>query len=202
MTRALAPHRIRLLAAASLFVALALALFTQPALAGPFNTSSEGGDGKLMLRGHDPVAYFTQGRHVPGKPELRSQHDGVTYRFASAEHKAMFDREPAKYAPQFGGFCSNGIVYGIPWGGDPDTWKIVDGKLYIFGGEGSKRYFLMDEAKNLELAHRYWKDEVDGSIGIIQRFWRLIWRVPHYKTGKQLEDEYQRRLKAGEIKAG
>jgi len=60
----------------------------------------------------------------------------------------------------------------------------------------------MDEAKNLGLAHRYWTDEVDGSIGIVQRIWRLIWRVPHYRTGKQLENEYQRRLKAGEIKPG
>ena len=198
----LVPNRIRLPAGAALFVALALALFAQLSFAGPYNTSSEGGDSRLMLRGHDPVAYFTQGRHVPGRPELHSQHEGVSYRFASAQNKALFDREPARYAPQFGGFCSNGIAYGIPWGGDPDTWKIVDGRLYVFGGEASKRYFLMDEAKNLQLAHRYWRDEVDGSIGIVQRFWRLIWRVPHYKSGRQLEDEYQRRLKAGEIKAG
>ena len=202
MSRSLVARRSRLPGAVSLFAAIALALFAQLALAGPYNTTSQDGDGKLMLRGHDPVAYFTQGRHVPGRPELRSQHDGVAYRFASAEHKAMFDRDPARYAPQFGGFCSNGIAYGIPWGGDPDTWKIVDGRLYIFGGEASKRYFLMDEAKNLGLAHRYWTDEVDGSIGIVQRIWRLIWRVPHYRTGRQLEEEYQRRLKAGEIRAG
>jgi YHS domain-containing protein len=153
-----------------------------------------------MLRGHDPVAYFTQGRHVPGKAEFRSEHDGVVYRFASAQHKAAFDREPQKYAPQYGGYCSNGIAYGIPWGGDPDTWKIIDGKLYIFGGEASKRYFLMDEARNATLARKYWNDEIDGSIGLLQRVRRLIFRVPHYKTGKELEDEYQRRLKAGEIR--
>ncbi len=202
MTRLPVPVRPGLVVALSLFVALALALFAQAAHAEPYNTTSEGDDSKLMLKGHDPVAYFTDARHVPGDPAIRSEVDGVTYRFASAEHKAMFDKEPAKYAPQFGGFCTNGIAYGIPWGGDPDTWKIIDGRLYIFGGEASKRYFLMDEAKNLELADRYWKDEVDGSIGIVQRIWRLVWRVPHYKTGKALEEEYQRRLKAGEIKAG
>ena len=185
-----------------LLVALALAFLAQAVHAVPYNSSSEGGDSKLMLKGHDPVAYFTDGRHVPGNPAFRSEIDGVTYRFASAEHKAMFDKDPEKYAPQFGGFCSNGIVYGIPWGGDPDNWKIIDGKLYIFGGESSQRYFLMDEAKNLELAHKYWKEEVDGSIGIVQRIWRLIWRVPHYRSGKQLEQEYQQRLKSGEIKAG
>ena len=199
-SRALAASRLR--TAFFALVALTLAAFAQFALAGPYKTTSDGGDSRLMLEGHDPVAYFTEGRHVPGKPELRSQHDGVTYRFATAEHKAMFDREPGKYVPQFGGFCSNGIAYAIPWGGDADTWKIIDGKLYIFGGEASRRYFLMDEAKNVELATRYWKDEVEGSIGIVQRIWRLVWRVPHYKTGKQLEEEYQRKLKAGEIKPG
>ena len=196
------PARRRFAALLFLLVSFALALVAQGAHAVPYNSTSEGGDSKLMLKGHDPVAYFTDGRHVPGNPAFRSEVDGATYRFASAEHKAMFDKDPEKYAPQFGGFCSNGIVYGIPWGGDPDTWKIIDGKLYIFGGESSQRYFLMDEAKNLELARKYWKEEVDGSIGIVQRIWRLIWRVPHYRSGKQLEQEYQQRLKSGEIKAG
>ncbi len=186
--------------AATLTVLALAAIAPSAATAGPNNTTSEDGESKLMLRGHDPVAYFTMGRHVPGKRELRSEFDGAVYRFASAEHKAMFDREPARYAPQYGGFCTNGIAYGIPWGGDPDMWKIIDGKLYIFGGEASRRYYLMDEQRNAALAQKYWAEEIDGSIGIVQRYWRLIVRVPHYRTGKQLEDEYQRRLKAGEIK--
>ena len=192
-------HRALSIAVAMLLSAVLLAL-APDARAGPYNTTSEDGESRLMLRGHDPVAYFTQGKHVPGKAEFRSEHDGVAFRFASAEHKATFDREPEKYAPQYGGYCSNGIAYGIPWSGDPDTWKIIDGKLYIFGGEASRRYFLIDEARNAALARKYWNDEVNGSIGFLQRVRRLIFRVPHYKTGKELEDEYQRRLKAGEIR--
>ncbi len=158
---------------------------------GPYNSSADGDDSVLMLKGHDPVAYFTIGKHTLGKPEIKATYEGATYRFASEEHKTMFSKEPAKYLPQYGGFCSNGIVYGIPWGGDPDTWKIIDGKLYIFGGEGSRKYFLMDEKKNLQLADQYWASEVRNANAFRQRYYRLVVRVPHYKTGAQLEAEWQ-----------
>ncbi len=163
---------------------------------GPHNTSSDGADGKLMLNGHDPVAYFTLAKHTPGKPDIKAEHDGVTYRFMSDEHRAMFLKEPAKYVPQYGGFCANGIVYGIPWGGDADTWQMIDGKLYIFGGTGSRKYFLMDQKQNLTLADRYWADEIKGSNGFAQRYKRLVMRVPHYKSGQELEAEWQKKQSA------
>ena len=158
---------------------------------GPYNSVSDGADRVLMLKGYDPVAYFTLGKHTLGKFDIKATHDGATYRFANEEHKAMFTREPAKYTPQYGGFCSNGIVYGIPWGGDPDTWKVIDGKLYIFGGESSRKYFLMDEKKNLQRADQYWASEVKGVNAFTHRYYRLLVRVPHYKTGAQLEAEWQ-----------
>jgi YHS domain-containing protein len=160
------------------------------------NTTSDGDDKRLMLKGHDPVAYFTDGKHVLGDPKIKTDHEGVTYRFASEAHKQMFDKEPARYAPQYGGFCTNGIVYAIPWGGDPDTWQIINNRLYIFGGHGSKKYFLMDEKNNLELADRYWKDEVQGKNPVWQRYKRLVFRVPHYKSGKELEAELQAKQKS------
>jgi YHS domain-containing protein len=159
---------------------------------GPNNTTSDGADANLMLKGHDPVAYFTLGKHTPGRADIKTDHDGVTYRFISDENKGVFLKAPAKYVPQYGGFCANGIVYGIPWGGDPDTWKMIDGKLYIFGGESSKKYFLMDENINLARADRYWADEIKGSNAFIQRYKRLVLRVPHYQTGKELEAAWQR----------
>ncbi len=158
---------------------------------GPYNSTSEGADSVLMLKGHDPVAYFTAGRHTLGRADIKAMHEGATYRFSSEENRAAFVKEPARYAPQFGGFCANGIAYGIPWGGDPDTWKIVDGRLYIFGGESSRKYFLMDEKRNIALADTYWKDEIRGSHALPQRYKRLVMRVPHYRTGKELEQEWQ-----------
>ena len=152
----------------------------------PVNAVADNPEGRLMLKGADVVAYFTQGKFAQGSPQYRSSYQGVDFRFASAEHKALFDKEPAKYLPQYGGYCANGIVYGIPWGGDADTWKLVDGKLYIFGGRGSMDAFLLDEKANVAMADKYWKDEVSGSNSFIQRSKRMVLRVPHYKSGEEL----------------
>jgi YHS domain-containing protein len=168
---------------------------------GPWRTSSDGGDERLMLEGHDAVAYFTQSNAVRGDPAIKLEHKGVTWRFASAANKAEFERAPQKYMPQFGGFCSNGINYAVPWGGGggPNTWRIYRGKLYVFGGQSSRDQFEIETEKNLELAHRYWNDEVAGSTAVITRYKRLVFRVPHYKTGKQLNDEWESLRAAGKL---
>jgi len=158
----------------------------------PVNAVSEGEDKHLMLFGHDVVSYFTDHHHQLGSPAIKSVYKGVTFRFASAEHKKMFDAAPEKYIPQFGGYCTNGIVYGIPWGGDADVWEMFDGKLYIFGGRGSHDAFMLDVPRNMALANKYWNEEVNGSNAFFQRTKRLIFRVPHYKSGKELADEVAR----------
>jgi YHS domain-containing protein len=152
----------------------------------PVNAVEIAPDARVMLKGADVVAYFTDGKYAQGNTAFKSTHEGVVFHFASAEHKAAFDQTPQKYLPQFGGYCANGIVYGIPWGGDADTWKMIDGKLYIFGGQGSKDAFDLDEKANLALAQKYWDDEVKGSNSFIQRAQRLVFKVPHYKTGEEL----------------
>jgi YHS domain-containing protein len=155
----------------------------------PVNAVALDGDERVMLKGHDVVAYFTQGQHALGSVQHKSIYEGVTFRFASAEHKALFDKEPARYLPQYGGYCANGIVYGIPWGGDADSWRIDDGKLYIFGGAGSKAGYELDVQKNRALADKYWKEEVAGSNSLFQRSKRLVFRVPHYTSGEELARE-------------
>jgi YHS domain-containing protein len=155
----------------------------------PVNAVADGGDDRVMLKGHDVVAYFTQGKHALGSQQFESVYEGVTFRFASAEHKALFDKEPTKYLPEYGGYCANGIVYGIPWGGDADAWRIVDGKLYIFGGLGSQQGFELDVKGNIALADKYWAEEVAGSNSFWQRSKRLVFRVPHYKSGEQIAKE-------------
>ncbi len=152
----------------------------------PVNAVSAEPEQRLMLKGADVVAYFTQGRYAQGSPQFRSTFEGVDFRFASAGHKALFDQNPRKYLPQYGGYCANGIVYGIPWGGDADAWKMIDGKLYIFGGRASQEAFEVDARANIALADRYWKDEVQGSNSFIQRAKRLTFKVPHYKSGDEL----------------
>ena len=152
----------------------------------PVNAVADGADAGVMLKGADVVAYFTQDKYVQGSPQFKSDYQGVTFRFSSAANKALFDKEPTRYQPQFGGYCADGLVYGIPWGGDADTWRMVDGKLYIFGGAGSRDAWLLDEPRNLKLADKYWNEEVQGSNSFWQRTKRLVFRVPHYQTGEQL----------------
>ena len=152
----------------------------------PVNAVAEGTDARVMLKGADVVAYFVSNKFQQGLPQFSSRYEDISFRFASAENKALFDKQPTKYLPEFGGYCANGIVYGIPWGGDADTWKMIDGKLYIFGGQASKDGFEIDEKKNLALAESYWKDEVAGNNSFFQRWKRLIFRVPHYQSGEEL----------------
>jgi YHS domain-containing protein len=155
----------------------------------PVNAHKDEQSSRVMLKGHDVVAYFTQGKHALGQAQFSSDYQGITYRFASAEHKALFDKDPAKYQPEYGGYCANGIVYGIPWGGDADSFMMINGKLYIFGGQGSRDGFLLDVPRNMALADKYWKEEVLGANSFWQRTKRLTFRVPHYKSGAELAKE-------------
>jgi YHS domain-containing protein len=157
------------------------------------NTISEGGDSNLMLKGYDPVAYFTLGKPTPGRPDIKEEYEGVTYRFADEANRKQFRSDPEKFKPQYNGFCSNGLVYAIPNGGDAETFKIVNGRLFIFGGANSKKYWEMDEKRNIELGDNYWRTEVRGKSARIQTWQRLVFKVPHYKTNRQLAEEWEAR---------
>ena len=83
------------------------------------------------LGGYDPVAYFTVGKPQQGDPEIKVEWSGATWHFANAEHRDRFLKEPVKYAPQYGGFCAYAVSKGGQASGDPERWKIVDGRLYL-----------------------------------------------------------------------
>jgi hypothetical protein len=185
--------------AAALVLAACAPMTTQSPGSGlsPVNAIAEGPDKHLILFGYDTVSYFTDGGPQRGSPSIKSEYKGVTFRFATPQHKALFDAAPEKYMPQFGGYCTNGIVYGIPWGGNVDTFKVIDGKLYMFGGKGSMDAFMLDPARNMVLANKYWREEVDGSNALVQRSKRLVFRVPHYKTGEELAAQVARARAAG-----
>ena len=189
--------RMFFVAVVACFVAGCAPLMTQSPGKGlsPVNAVSDGEDKHLMLFGHDVVSYFTERTHRPGNPAIKSVYKDVTFRFSKPEHKALFDASPERYIPQFGGYCTNGIVYGIPWGGDADRWEMIDGKLYIFGGQGSHDAFMLDVPRNMALANKYWAEEVNGSNAFFQRSKRLVMRVPHYKSGKELAEEVARARK-------
>ncbi|MSP89288.1 MAG: hypothetical protein EXQ92_10845 [Alphaproteobacteria bacterium] len=111
-----------------------------------------------MLRGHDPVAYFTQKAAVKGSPAIKADHDGPTYRFVSEEHKRMFLATPARFVPAYGGACGNGAPYAVKTHGTTgEIFEVYKYRLYVFGGRDSRKHWLMEPDKNIQLADGYWE---------------------------------------------
>jgi YHS domain-containing protein len=112
----------------------------------------------VILKGCDVVAYFRQGKPVRGNPAIESTYRGATYLFASPADKADFDKDPAKYAPQYGGFCSYGVAIGVLVDTDsPDAFAVYKGKLYICGNEGALKEFKSNISSNIEKADSNWR---------------------------------------------
>ncbi len=94
-----------------------------------FNLSRSG----IAINGYDPVAYFTTGKAVAGKKDLAVSSDGITYYFSSTQNLALFKGNPSKYEPQYGGWCAYAMgAKGEKVEIDPETFKVLDGKLYLF----------------------------------------------------------------------
>jgi YHS domain-containing protein len=110
----------------------------------------------LALRGHDPVAYFKENKPVPGRAEHTAQHQGSTFRFASQANRDAFVADPAKYAPQYGGFCAFGTAGGYKAAIDPAAFTVVDGKLYLNYNRDVQKQWSADKAGFIAKADRNW----------------------------------------------
>ncbi|MEM7363814.1 MAG: YHS domain-containing (seleno)protein [Pseudomonadota bacterium] len=85
----------------------------------------------VAVGGYDPVAYFEEGRPIEGDAMYSLQYKGAEFRFSSEQNLTLFRANPEDYAPQYGGYCAWAVSQGNLAKGDPDHWKIVDGKLYL-----------------------------------------------------------------------
>ena len=117
--------------------------------------------GGVAIEGHDPVAYFTEGKPVEGKSEFTAEWKGAKWRFASAENKALFEKEPEKYAPQYGGYCAWAVAQGETAGIDPQAWKIVEGKLYLNYNKEIQAKWEQDIPGNIKKADQNWPKVVE-----------------------------------------
>ena len=106
--------------------------------------------------GYDPVSYHVSKKPLRGNGNHVAVHDGVTYVFANEENRKTFDRSPDRYVPAYGGWCAYGVSVGKKFVGDPDVWKIVDGRLYLNLDTGIQAKWQEDIAGNIAQADSKW----------------------------------------------
>ena len=111
----------------------------------------------VILKGYDPVAYFKQNKAVKGDPKYSSSYGGATYYFASRDDKAEFDRSPAKYAPQYGGYCASSMTKRKLKDIDPNVFLVYKDKLYVCSSPKAKKSFSSDPDTNIKKADANWQ---------------------------------------------
>jgi len=127
-------------------------------LASLLGASAWGDEARLSISGYDPVAYFTDGKPVPGSSEFEYLWHDARWRFASAAHRDLFIKDPEHYAPQYDGYCAMGVAWQQPHKDtvDPNAWTIVDGKLYLTHTTRSLAAWQEKAAENIKRADQNW----------------------------------------------
>ncbi|WP_235107373.1 YHS domain-containing (seleno)protein [Acaryochloris sp. 'Moss Beach'] len=110
----------------------------------------------IAIRGTDPVAYFTEGRPIPGIQDYAYEWQGGTWLFANAKHRDLFANNPKAYAPQYGGFCAYGVSQGALVSIVPEAWAIVDGKLYLNVSADVQQLWQEDIPSYISQANQNW----------------------------------------------
>lgn len=132
-------------------VVLALTVAAATAAAGEFFER----DG-IALSGYDPVAFFTVGQPTRGTAEYKAEYKGSTFHFASQANRDAFVADPAKYAPQYGGFCAYGTAGGYKAAIDPAAFSVVDGRLYLNYNRDVQKVWNKDVPGFIAKADKNW----------------------------------------------
>lgn len=112
----------------------------------------------MAINQFDPVSYF-KGTPVKGDPKIYYQYKGIEYNFASKENMEEFKKTPAKYEPAYGGWCAYSMASGKQVKSDPKTFKIINGKVYLFAnfsGVNNLVKWNAAEKKSKEAADKAW----------------------------------------------
>lgn len=113
------------------------------------------------VQGYDVVTYQTGKRPLRGNGNFVSRHEGAVYQFSSSANQRMFEKSPEKYVPAYGGYCAFGASVGKKFIGDPEVWRIVDGKLYLNLDNGIQADWLKDVPGRIKSADARWPNIKD-----------------------------------------
>jgi len=109
------------------------------------------------IKGYDPVAYLTEQKAVAGDKAYSYEWNNANWSFSSEENKNLFSTQPEKYAPQYGGYCALAVSKGITAFISPESFEIVDDKLYLFADDAAHKKWKVDKAENLKKSDANWK---------------------------------------------
>ncbi len=122
-------------------------------------------ESKYAISGYDAVAFFeleqapvgqSQPEAVPGNASITADFNGSTWAFSTEENRDKFLADPAKYAPQYDGHCAYGVAQGGKVPGNPNLWRIVDGKLYLNINPPVVGFWEADIAGQIGTANTNW----------------------------------------------
>jgi len=112
----------------------------------------------LAIGGYDPVAFFTDGRPLPGSADFEFRYGGAIWRFRNVGNRAAFAARPEVYMPQFGGYDPLGVLHGVAVAGNPNVWLIAGERLYLFYDRAGLEKFAADGERLAAEAERKWPD--------------------------------------------
>lgn len=113
---------------------------------------------RVVLKGYDAVAYFSDNKAVKGAPAINYEWDDGRYQFSSAKNRQTFSADPDRYAPQFAGFCTAAMSKGRKVEADPEIFMVVNGKLYTFASLKARDAALADPSL-LARAAKNWHEK-------------------------------------------
>ncbi|QHT69740.1 YHS domain-containing protein [Rhodocytophaga rosea] len=111
---------------------------------------------KGAINGYDAVAYFTEGKPVEGKKEYSHTWKGAEWYFSNQQNLKVFESNPEKFAPQYGGYCAYGMSRGYKATTEPDAWTIVDNKLYLNYNTEVRSMWKQKQEEYIKIANSYW----------------------------------------------
>ncbi len=111
---------------------------------------------KLAVNGYDVMTYWKGGNPKEGNLEITASFNGATWVFISEENRALFLLNPAKYAPQYGGYCAYAVAQGYTASTVPEAWKIVDDRLYLNYSKGVQRRWEGNQSSFITDADANW----------------------------------------------